>query len=896
MQSSSFEVHLSQKKKEVMASGPGRRGSRRAPSKAATTTTKSVAADRRRSHTERTVDVVSNAKAGKRTAAPGLVLEAPPPELAIRTSGSGEDTAGDSATWCRTIAMTRSMGDDLGTGNTYTMAVGKTSLDEKTYTMTAGVGDSTYTLGSNEPPQTTTTGVPVTTTTNLDPFSGTPDTSLVYLSETTNTYTVAPSTRRQGQPLVEGGRGLSPRDHNHGERSTRRTAGRRGALAGGPLLLTRRQLLCYPMVVSAALGTLAALLAVAPRISTARHDAEDDVHHLARHHSHLFQGGLLSERSMAGRCSSAPCRRDGAYLARHLAFRDASPCQDFERYACQGWRARNAAARSADQDQVLQLEQKAFQWLRGRKPLGPLLEKCVREKQDGDRQLVDYLLPTATLGDYPFSGSRAGSVAIWRAAARVLMYSGCAALLSVHVKPDGTVALGLPDTLSEDSDMDAAESAYRALAASFNALTGAKGEGAVRFALRVERAAYYGAGSGAKVKVVASQLGELWAFVGQVRRGLPSGASVTLLSPSYVRRLRDIVHRSPPDAVLNYLALRLHFQAAPLTPPGPLLDVYEKHTGRVDRWRQCFGVALAFAPTLVLEAARAVTGAAFLAEQAAQLVNAVRHRVVDLMVETPSLSEAAAHLEVLRKARLQLFGPPWSQNPKAVTVFEDAVPRPKGGQAALRSWAAIAAYELVTRVSRESWPARWALERTCVLDAASGRLALPPLLLNESTPGGVDGALQFSRAGARLASCLLRSLLALEPTALPPLPPAAAAHVRRARSCLDGQKRGKDVRESLPAWAGLRPALRVFTERGGGGLSFEGLPELSGVQLFFVYWALDQCGAEGTQGGASRSVINAAVANEPAFHEAFLCTPQSPMNPLPHCELWRSGVSGGVHQ
>ncbi|KAL3205390.1 hypothetical protein MRX96_011283 [Rhipicephalus microplus] len=736
-----------------MASGPGRRGSRWTPNKAATTTTKSVAAHSQSSRTERTVDVVpKDAKAGEHAAAPDVDPEAPSPNLAIQTSCSGEDTAGYSATWCRSIAMTRSMGDDVGTGKTYTMARDNSSLHEKTYTLTTGVGDSTYTLGGNKPTETTTAGAPLMTTINLDPFSVTPDMSLVYLSdtsETTNTYTVAPSTRRQRQPLVEGGRDRSPRDQ-HGDVSTRLAGGRRGALSGGALLLTRRQLLCYPVVVSAVLSTLAALLAVAPRISSAHHDGGDDIHQLAQRHAHSMQGGLLSERSMAGagRCSSAPCRRDGAYLARHLALRDASPCRDFERYACQGWRARNAAARSADQDHVLELEQKAFQWLRGRKPVGPLLEKCVRDKQNGDRQLVDYLLPMVTLGDFPFSGSRAGSVAIWRAAARVLTYSGCAALLSVHVKPDGTVALGLPDTLSEDSDMDAAESAYRALATSFKALTGAKGEGAVRFALRVERAAYYGAGSGLTAKVVASQLGELWAFVGQVRRGLPSGASVTLLSPSYVRRLRDIVKRSPPDAVLNYLALRLHFQAAPLTPPGPLLDVYEKHTGRGDRWRQCFGVALAFAPTLVLEAARAVTGAAFLAEQAAQLVNAVRHQVVDLMVETPLLSESTAHLEVLRKARLQLFGPPWSQNPMAVTRFEDAVPRPKGGQAALRSWVAIAAYELERRVSRESWPARWALERTCVLDAASGRLAVPPLLLNESTPGGVVGALQFSRAGS----------------------------------------------------------------------------------------------------------------------------------------------------
>lgn len=857
-----------------MASGPGRRGSRRAS-----------VAGHRRSHTERTTDVVGGEGiAGDRAAATEVVLAGLPPELTAHTSCSDVDTAGDSATWCRTVAMTRSIAEH-GTGKTYSMAADKTdSLAEKTYTLTPGVGDSTYTLGDKALTTTMTTGAPATTT-NQDPFSGTPDTSYMYLSETTNTYTVAPSTtRRPQQPLVEGGRrGRSPRDHHR----PRRTRERRGPLSGGPLLLTRRQLLCYPVVVSAALGTLAALLAVAPRISSARRDGDNDVHQLRRH-SHLLQGGLLSEqRPIAGtRCSSAPCRRDGAYLSRHLALKEASPCKDFERYACLGWRARNAAARSADQDQVLQLEQQAFLWLRGRKPLGPLLDKCVREKQDGDRQLTDYLLPTATLGDFPFSGSRAGSVAIWRAAARVLMYSGCAALLSVHVKSDGSVALGLPDALSDDGDMNAVESAYRALATSVKGLSGAKGEGAVRFALRVERAAYYGAGSGGSAKVVASQLGELWAFVGQVRRGLPSGASVTLLSPSYVRRLRDIIHRSPPDAALNYLALRLLYRAAPLTPPGPLLDVYAKHTGRRERWRQCFGVTLSFAPTLVLEAARAVTGAAFLAEQAAELVNAVRHQVIDLMVETPLLGDAAAHLDVLRRARLQLFGPPWSQNPKAVTLFEDAIPRPKGGQAALRSWAAIAAYELDSRVSRESWPARWTLERTCVLDAASGRLALPPLLLNESTPGGVVGALQFSRAGARLASCLLRSLLALEPTALPPLPPMAAAHVRRARSCLDLQKRSDDVREILPAWAGLRPALHIFKERGGGALSFEGLPELSGVQLFFVYWALDQCSA---LGGTSKSVINAAVANEPAFHEAFLCTPQSPMNPLPHCELWRSG-------
>ncbi|KAK8779259.1 hypothetical protein V5799_019402 [Amblyomma americanum] len=796
------------------------------------------------------------------------------PDFTEQTSCSVLDSSGpDSGPWHHTVivgTLTHSVagGTEPPMGKTYSVGV-SSDIANKTYTVAHDVGDSTYTLAK----------APPAAPSSRETSSGTQDSTFVYTSETTNTYTVTSSPRRHPEPTER--RHRSPR---HRSRSGDR---RHQWATGGPLLLTRRQLLCYPLAVSATLGALATILAVAPLQRAAAGREDGSVLRPPR-----FGGLLFEQRPIATskRCSSAPCRRDAAYLNRQLSTREASPCGDFERYACLRWRPRSAGARSADQDEVLQLEQQAFLWLRSRKPLGPLLDKCMRDRQDGDEQLGSFLLPSASLDGFPYSGSRAGSVAIWRAAGRVLMHSGCAALLSVLVKADGSVALGLPDTLS-DGSMDAAETAYRALANSVKGLSGAKVEGAVRFALRVERAAYYGASS-TSAKIVASQLGELWAFVSQVRRGLPSGATVTILSPSYMRRLRDIVNRSPPDAVLNYLALRLHFRAAPLTPPGPLLEAYSRHTGRHERWRQCFGVVLDFAPTLALEAARSVTGASFVTEQAAELANAVRHEVLELMSETPLLSEATAHQEALRKARLQVFGPPWSQNPRAVRSFEESLPRLRAGQAALRSWAAIATHELESRLTRESWPAPWALKRTCVLDAASGRLALPPLLLNESTPGGIVGALQFSRAGARLATCLLQSLLALEPTALPSLPPTASAHVRRARSCLDAQKLGNNnAREVLSAWAGLRPALQIFKQREGNGLSLEGLPQLNGVQLFFVYWALDQCSAaSGRSVSPNRNtVINAAVANEPAFHEAFLCTPQSPMNPLPHCDLWSAG-------
>ncbi|KAH9375398.1 hypothetical protein HPB48_010744 [Haemaphysalis longicornis] len=730
---------------------------------------------------------------------------------------------------------------------------------EKTYTLTQERGLSTYTLSKMstlQPPGGQT-------------FSLTSDSSSYVTEETTDTYSV-PSAPRQKRVVRR--RGDSP--------ARRSTVVTRGPVRH-PLLLTRRQLLWYPLAVSAALGTLATLLAVAPFQKVL---ARREFYHAHQQLPH--GGGLLAEANpFAGRrCASAPCRRDGAYLRRHLAPQDASPCDDFERYVCLRWRPRNAAAHSADKDEVLKLEQQVFRWLHNTKPLSPLLGKCMREKQDGDRALRDFLLPAASLGDFPYSGSRAGSVALWRAAGRVLLYSGTSALLSVHAKADGSPALGLPDTLGE-GDLDRAEITYRALARAAPELSSAKAEGTVRFALQVERAAYYGAGAG-PVKVVASQLGELWAFLSQVRKGLPSAATVTVISPSYVRRLRDVVRRTPPDAVLNFLALRVHFQAAPLTPPGPLLEAYSRITGRHERWRQCLGVALSFAPTLVLEAARSVTGAHFLTEQAAELADAVRRQVLDLMDKTPPLSEDREHKQALRKARLQVYGPPWTQNPEAATHFAESVPQVKVGQTALRSWAAIAEYELESRVSRESWPAQWVLERTCVLDAASGRLALPPLLLNESTPGGVVGALQFARAGARLATCLLRSLLSLEPTALPALSPAAANHIRSARSCLDGQKLS-DARETLPLWAGLRPALQLFKRHGGDGLTLEGLPHLGGAQLFFVYWALELC--SGVPRGATKFTINAAVANEPAFHEAFLCTPTSPMNPLPHCDLWGGG-------
>lgn len=774
--------------------------------------------------------------------------------IARSTSHSWSHTTVKSPATARNIAGSA---EDIQCENTYSLMRTR-DFAEKTYTLAPECGNSTYTLSK--------------ASTLLPPLppggnSSRDSSSFPYLTEeTTHTYSVPTVPRLKKR--VERHRVISP--------ASRSTVVTRGPVSH-PLLLTRRQLLWYPLAVSAALGTLAALLAVVP-VQRA----------LARRATHpeqkqLLHGGLLSEpNAFAGRrCASEPCRRDGAYLKGHLSPEDASPCDDFERYTCMRWRPRNAAAHSADKDEVLKLEQQAFRWLRGTKLLSPLLEQCMSDKQDGDRALKDFLLPAASLGDFPYSGSRAGSVALWRAAGRVLLYSGTSALLSVHAQADGSPALGLPDTLGE-GDLDSAETTYRDLAKAAPELGGAKAEGAVRFALQVERAAYYGAGA-APVKVVASQLGELWAFLSQVRKGLPSAATVTVLSPSYVRRLREVVRRTPPDAVLNFLALRVHFQAAALTPQGPLLEAYSRSTGRHERWRQCLGVALSFAPTLVLEAARSITGAYFLTEQAAELANEVRRQVLDLMDETPSLSESREHTQALRKARLQVYGPPWMQDPEAATQFAESVPRIQAGQTALRSWAAIAEHELESRVSRESWPAQWVLERTCVLDAASGRLALPPLLLNESTPGGVVGALQFARAGARLATCLLRSLLSLEPTALPALSPAAANHVRAARSCLDGQKLS-DARETLPLWAGLRPALQLFKQSGGDGLTLEGLPQLGGTQLFFVYWALELC--SGVPRGATKLTINAAVANEPAFHEAFLCTPTSPMNPLPHCDLW----------
>ncbi|CAN8000044.1 unnamed protein product, partial [Ixodes hexagonus] len=650
-----------------------------------------------------------------------------------------------------------------------------------------------------------------------------------------------------------------------------------------PLLLTRRQFFFYPLAVAGALALLASLMAIMPFARRLSSGTRQEV----GAGPPPMGGNILQARPLdPGRCTSAPCRRDGAFLSHQLALASELPCEDFGRFVCLHWRPREGSdARSAAQDEVLRLEALALGWLRARPPLASLLDSCVRDRQDSGGVLRGFLLPAVSLNKFPYSASNFGSVAIWRAAGRVLLLTNCATLVSAEVVSDGSSALGLPQALGDGGEQS--EKAYRALTSAVGDLSGSQSEAVVRFALQLEKAAHLGAG-GPPRRVPASQFAELWAFLGQLHHGLASSALVTLLVPGYIRRVRDLIRHFPADAALNYLALRVHLQVAPLLAASDSLSgVYANLTGRRQRWRQCFNLALSFAPTAVLEATRSVTGAPFQVAEALDLADAVRNEIAMLVHESPDLRDGTQRLSALSDAGLQAFGPPWMQEADAASRFLDSAPQSQAGAPALKSWSALATYEVRDRLVRESWPGEWALERSCHLDAATGRIALPPLLLNETIPGGLGGPLELARAGSRLATCLLRGLLSSKGSTMASWPPQAAAHLRNARACLDAQRLDV-VRDALSEWAALRPVLRLFQRRGGEDLSMEGLEQLMGTQLFFVYWALDRCGFDDAVPGKVTALPSAAVANEPAFHEAFLCQPHSPMNPLPRCTLWRT--------
>ncbi|EEC03545.1 hypothetical protein IscW_ISCW017175 [Ixodes scapularis] len=834
------------------------------------------------------------------------------PEVTETSCGGVSGIAG-SGSWQRIFsAISQVIG-----GKTYTLPSSSSNnvddIIENTYTIASKVPeDGTYSLVQPSPKG---------GHHDLDPCSASPDSTFVYVSDrnfqqrrqpskaapaTTKTPVSVTRPQRHGRKRPNDRRfdHLRPGQLDDSQFDLSRLDGvpadRHGAAAyrqdvqnvprghglrslSAPLLLTRRQLFLYPLAVAAALAFLASLLALVPfanRLSfETRHEKDAGPPPIG--------GSILQARPLdLKRCTSAPCRRDGAFLSHQLALFSERPCQNFGRFVCLHWRPREGSgARSSAEDEVLNLEALALGWLRARPELSSLLDSCIRDRQDGDKALRGFLLPAVSLENFPYSGSNLGSVAIWRAAGRVLLLTNCATLVSAEVASDGSPALGLPQTLGDGGTQS--EKAYRALTTAAGELSGSQSEAVVQFAVRLEKAARLGAG-GPPRRIPASQLAELWAFLGQLRRGLASGALVTLLAPGYVRRVRDLVRHFPADAVLNYLALRLHLQVAPLLPVTDALPgVYAKLTGRQQRWRQCFNLALSFAPTAVLEATRSVTGASFQVLEALDLADAIRDEVGTLVRESPELRDATQRLSALGEAGLQAFGPPWMQEPGATSRFLSSAPRIRAGAPALRSWSALATYEVRDRLVRESWPGEWALERSCRLDAASKRIALPPLLFNETLPGGLSGPLQLARAGSRLAACLLRGLLSSTDSTMASWPPQAAAHLRSSRACLDAQRRDM-VRDALPEWAALRPVLRLFLHRGGEDLSIDGLTQITGTQLFFVYWALDRCGFDDTPGsGTVTALPNAALANEPAFHEAFLCQPQSSMNPLPRCSLWR---------
>lgn len=637
-------------------------------------------------------------------------------------------------------------------------------------------------------------------------------------------------------------------------------------------------------------------------------------------------------------CSTAACKRDGAYLKGLLSW-DLDPCDNFHRFVCGRWKADSVKAGAASDELSHQLEKSVHVLLQRSSspddlaPLKALFYECmnVRQLDIDDWNPMLELIWLVNLEGFPFSSTPRNSTSLWKIAAKVLKMTGAEALLSMRAvahptKNDaGVVSVGLPSMLAPmGSDQQLTTQFYNST--SFTCITALKKQRnptvysleVAAFASRLEmlvNSYTVLAGLQAYPVVPLKTKPELSAFLVEAFLNIESPlysashTDVLIQSPSFFDALFALVRNTEQYVVMNYLGVRLMIEVAAFAPSAgrPLvLTLVHHRAGRsvpsLPRWKLCIRTVERALPDLFLHASKLAFKTQFAVDMVQHLLEALSKRVAQSMAKLAILdSESRARVHtLLNNTRFRLFRPAWLSSPEKLESYVSALPRVVRGQS-LRSFYTLYSHSFAENLRRDHAD-RWhgsAFDTECTFD---GNIVYVPVLLFNFTLFSYDAdqSLQLPSSGVRITRCLLDMLLNsvasgsdLGPSASRVWwPDMSSSFLAVAQLCIQQYGvRQLGALELLQRTAALKPALDLFQDEKRLDVRFETFQAYSVFHLFFVYYALTFCEesvADNTTDTTLASFLtNVPLWNNRLFQETFRCPVGSNMNPSKKCVLWR---------
>ncbi|KAK8760703.1 hypothetical protein V5799_028031 [Amblyomma americanum] len=658
-------------------------------------------------------------------------------------------------------------------------------------------------------------------------------------------------------------------------------------------------------------------------------------------------------------CTSPRCTKNAIYLSRLLSWDDMSPCDDFYMFVCRRWTNQVPVSSaeeslSSDDDYAAILEEKMFSLLRNKSQathlnvgaLSRLFGKCMDAKRiedDGWNPFLEVLF-NMSLEGFPLTPPVRQSMSVWKLAGKLLRRSGTVALLDVGVASRPTasssqdvITVTPPETIGSAEGVDvnelirfytnAAFAAVNALRKSF--VPPAYTIDIAKFASELERLYETRDVGDFKVEKLDSP-SPLLDFLSEALDGLPlfSGAqsNVLVVSPAFVHKVFDLVQKTEPHTVINFLCVRFMIQTSAFLPNSGLTDfystlIYGKLRSTVPRRSLCVRVVERTLSQLFLYASFVELNLHAPATKFADLVTEIVREFLRGIDVSPYFDRAsrASVRTVVSNTRFKVLGPSWVKDMNAVERYAKNVPAFET-QRPLDAYLALYEYAFVSSMLRgpsQRWPLSTFATR-CNYELSTRNVYVPALLFNVSLPfdNSSTNVFQIPRASTRLGRvglcltattcrCLLDMLLSTANSNSSSLGGEDGAserwlnretrlRLREAERCFedhDDRPPQGDLRDLLAARiahghfrrsASGRPmALRL--PRGGGDED----TVLSEDQLFFVYLVVQSChkqSGDQKMGGPHSGVEwNVALRSYRNFSQAFQCPPGSAMNPVKQC-------------
>ncbi|XP_070394675.1 uncharacterized protein [Dermacentor albipictus] len=655
-------------------------------------------------------------------------------------------------------------------------------------------------------------------------------------------------------------------------------------------------------------------------------------------------------------CSTEYCKKEGDYLRSLTSHSSKRACEDFYEYVCEDWKKAatplrgNQPGAAVSTDTLLQkaMEDRLLAYIKDAThvdvaPARTMYDRC-SNRAEVDAALLDAKELFRSWGsDWPRANSSGGTPDdVWRFAAKLLRFLGVPSLLGVEVgieprdldktivevgPPKGTIFFAKdvsePRVMAlfteaawsaaqslKPQDADAANAASRdvSIALATLSLLNLDDLGTSPLDFEVESFGTLGRGVQAFMRVVFENVA---VFSANTRIMVHRSRLV-------LRKIDDIVGRASPRALLNYLGLLALVSLSPFLPErfGQLRVLHSVHAlGRAEApttEQLCIRAAVQAYPACAVKASREVHKDVRRSLWLSQLEALFVDRVRDVSW-VDNLTSLFVRYK-MRHHRFERFFPARTLDeckqvatrgrPKAMGAFVEAV--------SLRQTQLLAQYgKNLHPVGPGSPLSVWARYRLCLQ-----LLQIPVGLVNSSVPtNGTFFALHLSRFAVRLYAGLAQMLYEGTVYELE-LPLYFTEDAERAfdeaLDCLlyDARRRfpyGLDadrVRNALLEQVlALQLGFLAFRQLLGVrriwyyDFQLSTLPGVTADQLFFLYYALDNCELsdkvfESHQFEAHRRLpasmrVNMALRQSMRFAHAYGCAANSPMAAGVPCHLLR---------